>query len=147
MRPDQAPADLFLYEANIMQKILTASLIAAGLSLALPFSAAHAKDTEATLAESGHVSSFYQCDLGDKLTIYKNAADDSYVNLRWHNKMYRLSRQQTTTGAERYENEKDGLVLISIPSKSMLFDSKKGRQLANECRNPEQMRKQVVSSR
>ena len=129
-----------------MQKILTISLVAAGLSLSLPFSAAHAKDTEATLATSGHVSSFYQCDLGDKMTVYKNAADDSYVNLRWHNKVYRLSRQQTSTGAERYENKSDGLVLISIPSKSMLFDSKKGRQLANECRNSEQ-KKQLVSSR
>lgn len=124
-----------------MQKFLTASLVAAGLTFALPFSAAHANDGDAQLAVSGHVSSLYQCDLGDKLTVYKNAADDSYVNLRWRSKLYRLSRQQTTTGAERYENKNDGLVLISIPSKSMLFDSKKGRQLANECRNPEQTRK------
>ncbi|MDR0934394.1 MAG: MliC family protein [Burkholderiaceae bacterium] len=93
------------------------------------------------IATAGHVSSLYQCDLGDKLTIYRNAADSSYVNLRWRNKLYHLSRQKTTTGAERYENRDDGLVLISIPTKSMLFDSKKGRQLANECRNHEQTRR------
>lgn|GEM_PF-2082216 len=126
----------FLCEANIMQKFLTAFLVVAGFSLALPFSAAQASEP----AISGHVSALYQCDLGDKLTVYKNAADSSYVNLRWRNKLYRLSRQPTTTGAERYENPGDGLVLISIPTKSMLFDSKKGRQLANECRNPEQTR-------
>jgi hypothetical protein len=78
------------------------------------------------------------------LTVYKNPADDSYVNLRWHNKMYRMTRQQTSTGAGRYESKADGIVLINIPSKSMLFDSKKGRQLANECRNPEQARNQAV---
>ena len=129
-----------------MQKFLTASFVAAGLALSLPF-AAHAKDADVQLATAGHVSAHYQCDLGNKMTVYKNAADNSYVNLRWQNRMYRLSRQQTTTGAERYENKADGLVLISIPSKSMLFDSRKGRQLANECRNPEQARQRLASRR
>lgn len=128
-----------------MQKFLTASLVVAGLTFSMPFSTAHAQDKNAELATAGHVSALYQCDLGDKLTVYKNAVDNSYVNLRWRNKMYRMNRQQTSTGAERYENKSDGLVLISIPSKSMLFDSKKGRQLANECRNPEQNRKLASS--
>jgi len=126
-----------------MQKILTASVAAAGLALALSMNVAQAKDN-AKIVTAGHVSSLYQCDLGDKLTVYKNAADNSYVNLRWRNKLYRLNRQSTTTGAERYEDKNEGLVLISIPSKSMLFDSKKGRQLANECRNPEQRRKLAI---
>ncbi len=122
-----------------MKKFLTASAAATGLALALSFNVAQAQDN-AKIVTAGHISSLYQCDLGDKLTIYKNAADNSYVNLRWRNKLYRMDRQQTTTGADRFENKNDGLVLISIPSKTMLFDSKKGRQLANECRNPEQRR-------
>ena len=130
-----------------MQKFLTASLVVAGLTFTMSFNTAHANDSDAQLATSGHVSALYQCDLGDKLTVYKNAADNSYVNLRWRNKMYRMNRQQTSTGAERFENKSDGLVLISIPSKSMLFDSKKGRQLANECRNPEQSRRHLASSK
>lgn len=128
-----------------MQKFLTASLVVAGLTFSLSINTAHANDKGAELATAGHVSALYQCDLGDKLTVYKNAGDNSYVNLRWRNQMYRMNRQQTTTGAERYENKSDGLVLISIPSKSMLFDSKKGRQLANECRNPEQNRRLASS--
>ncbi len=122
-----------------MQKLMTASLVAAGLAFSLPLSTAHANDALATTV--GHVSSHYQCDLGDQLTVYKKADDNSYVNLRWRNKLYHMNRQQTTTGADRFESQKDGLVLISIPSKSMLLDSKKGRQLANECRNNEQTRK------
>ncbi|WAW09568.1 MliC family protein [Oxalobacter vibrioformis] len=128
-----------------MQKFLTASLVVAGLTFSMSFNTAHANDKDAELATAGHVSALYQCDLGDKLTVYKNAGDNSYVNLRWRNKMYRMNRQQTSTGAERFENKPDGLVLISIPSKSMLFDSKKGRQLANECRNPEQTRRLASS--
>jgi membrane-bound inhibitor of C-type lysozyme len=124
-----------------MQKFLTSSLIVAGLTFSMSFNTVHASDKNAELATAGHVSALYQCDLGDKLTVYRNADDNSYVNLRWRNKMYRMNRQQTSTGAERYENKNDGLVLISIPSKSMLFDSRKGRQLANECRNPEQTRR------
>ncbi len=125
-----------------MQKFLTALIAVASVVLALSLSCnvAQAKNSE-KIVTAGHVSSLYQCDLGDKLTIYKNAADNNYVILRWRGKLYRLERQQTTTGAGRYESKKDGLVLLNIPTKSMLFDSKKGRQLANECKNPEQRRK------
>lgn len=128
-----------------MRKILTASLVAAGLALALPFGTAQADDDQ--IATAGHISLQYQCDLGDKFILYRNAGDDSYVNLRWRNKLYRLNRQKTTTGAGRYEDGKSGLVLINIPSKSMLFDAKKGRQLANECRNPEQARQHAAAKR
>jgi hypothetical protein len=38
------------------------------------------------------------------------------------------------SGALRYEDPKSGLVWLVIPSKSMLLDTKKGRQLANECK-------------
>jgi hypothetical protein len=44
----------------------------------------------------------------------------------------------TTTGAKRFENANYGLIWIGIPSKGMLLDSKLNRQLANECRTPEQ---------
>lgn len=97
------------------------------------------KSTKVQPVLDDHTSTLYQCDLGDKLTVYKNDMDDTYINLRWKSRIYRLERQETTTGAERYENKKTGLVLVSIPTKSMLFDSKKGRQLANECKNREQL--------
>ena len=137
-----------------MKKILTALLITSIFS----FSAAYANDAgvrskirsyskKATVSKKavtqpvvdGQTSTLYQCELGNKLTVYRNDNDDGYINLRWQNRFYRLDRQETTTGAERFSNEKNGLVLISIPSKSMLFDSKKGRQLANECKSSAQL--------
>ena len=80
----------------------------------------------------------YQCELSNSLTIYTNAEDDAHIALRWKKKLYRLKRVDTSTGANRFENRKAGFVWIGIPAKSMLLDSKKGRQLANECRTAEQ---------
>jgi hypothetical protein len=75
----------------------------------------------------------FNCELGNKVTIYKNAGDDKYLAIRWDKRIRRLARVQTSTGANRFENHLAGLVWISIPAKSMLLDSKGGHQLANEC--------------
>lgn len=81
----------------------------------------------------------YNCELGNKVTIYENQTDSQHVAVRWNQKLHRLTRVGTTTGASRFENKKYGLVWIGIPSKGILLDSKKGQQLANECKNAEQL--------
>lgn len=80
----------------------------------------------------------YACELGNKITIYTNEQDNAHIALRWKKRLHRLSRVGTTTGAQRFENPHWGLIWIGIPAKGMLLDSKLNRQLANECRNPEQ---------
>ena len=75
----------------------------------------------------------FNCELGNKVTIYRNDGDEKYIAIRWDKRVRRLSRVATTTGAKRFENHLAGLVWIGIPAKSMLLDSKKGQQLANEC--------------
>lgn len=75
----------------------------------------------------------FNCELGNKVTIYKNEGDDKYLAIRWDKHIRRLVRVPTTTGANRFENHLAGLVWIGIPAKSMLLDSKGGHQLANEC--------------
>lgn len=86
----------------------------------------------------GTKSAEFDCELGNKLTIYKNDADDKHIAIRWNKRINRLTRVSTTTGANRFENRKVGLVWIGIPAKGILLDSKKGQQLANECKNVEQ---------
>lgn len=76
----------------------------------------------------------YHCELNDFLTIYTNVDDNEHLALRWKNHIYRMKRIATTTGANRFENKKAGLVWIGIPSKGMLLDSRHGQQLANECK-------------
>lgn len=80
----------------------------------------------------------FNCELGNKVTIYSNDSDTSSIALRWKKRLHRLLRVGTTTGAQRFENTNFGLTWIGIPSKGMLLDSKLNRQLANECKNAEQ---------
>lgn len=80
----------------------------------------------------------YNCELGNKVTIFQNDNDLSHIALRWKKRIHRLERVGTTTGAMRFENLSYGLVWIGIPSKGMLLDSKLNRQLANECKNADQ---------
>jgi hypothetical protein len=87
----------------------------------------------------------YACELNNKVTIYTNEKDDGHIALRWKNRLHRLTRVGTTTGALRFENTKFGLIWIGIPSKGILLDSKLNRQLANECKNAEQAAKPLVA--
>jgi membrane-bound inhibitor of C-type lysozyme len=84
------------------------------------------------------VTAEYACELNNKVTIYTNEKDSGHIALRWKNRLHRLERVGTTTGALRFENTKFGLIWIGIPSKGILLDSKLNRQLANECKNAEQ---------
>jgi hypothetical protein len=82
----------------------------------------------------------YNCALGDKVTIFSNAGDDKHIGLRWNKRLLRLTRVETSTGANRFENRRQGIVWIGIPAKGILLDSKKGQQLANECKSAEQLK-------
>lgn len=82
----------------------------------------------------------FDCELGNKITIYANTDDEAHIALRWKKRLHRLTRVGTTTGAQRFENKLYGLIWIGIPAKGMLLDSKLNRQLANECRNAEQLK-------
>jgi len=77
----------------------------------MPFSS-DADDDDKEPDIGGTKSADFSCEMGNKLT-----------------------RVSTTTGANRFENRKTGLVWIGIPAKGILLDSKKGQQLANECKN------------
>lgn len=87
----------------------------------------------------------YACELNNKVTIYTNEKDSGHIALRWKNRVHRLERVGTTTGALRFENTKFGLIWIGIPSKGILLDSKLNRQLANECKNAEQAKPLVAA--
>lgn len=76
----------------------------------------------------------YNCEMGKKVTVFHKPYESNSITLQWNNKRHVLTREATTTGAHRFEDKKAGLVWINIPAKSILLDSKQGRQLANECK-------------
>lgn len=100
--------------------------------------AATAAGAEGEPNVAGHSVAEYACELGNKITIYSHADDGNSIALRWKNRLHRLTREATTTGAQRFENKLAGLIWIGIPAKGMLLDSKVNRQLANECKTSEQ---------
>ena len=101
-----------------------------------------ADDPEPDITDT--VTAEYACELNNKITIYTNEKDGGHIALRWKNRLHRLDRVGTTTGALRFENTKFGLIWIGIPSKGILLDSKQNRQLANECKNAEQAKPLVA---
>ncbi|HEU5435295.1 MAG TPA: hypothetical protein VFU95_02670 [Telluria sp.] len=97
------------------------------------------EDTGPSEADDGDtITTDYRCELGNTLTIFQHADDDSHIALRWKKRVHRLDKIGTTTGAQRYQNTTFGLIWIGIPSKGMLLDAKLNRQLANECKNADQ---------
>jgi membrane-bound inhibitor of C-type lysozyme len=107
--------------------------------------AAGAKDDpEPDVADT--VTTEYHCELGNKVTIYTNEKDNEHIALRWKNRLHRMTRVSTTTGAQRFENPVFGITWIGIPAKSILLDSKQNRQLANECKNAEQARPAIATA-
>ena len=113
-------------------KVTKAAAAAAAAKAAEPNEEADEPDT------TGSLTIEFNCELGNKITIYTNEADDKHIALRWKKRLHRLTRVGTTTGAQRYENPLYGLIWIGIPAKAMLLDSKQNRQLANECKNAQQ---------
>jgi membrane-bound inhibitor of C-type lysozyme len=141
--------------ATTLQSLLAACAFAlAGAALSVPAAAAthhphkavkhKAKKAPAKAAQepepdiTNSVSTEYNCELGDKVTIYTNDKDDAHIALRWQKHLHQLTRVDTTTGAQRFEDPGFGLVWIGIPAKGILLDSKHGRQLANECKSAAQ---------
>ena len=123
--------------------------LAPGAQAATAAHAAHAAAANPDADEpdtTGSTTIEFNCELGNKITIYSNADDDRHIALRWKKRLHRLTRVGTSTGANRFENPLFGLIWIGIPAKGMLLDSKQNRQLANECKNAEQARSAVTSA-
>jgi hypothetical protein len=99
---------------------ITSAMLACLLSVTTP--AAHASAMELV------------CDSGKRVSVWGNQQTDPAIDLRWGGQVYRLLRIATSTGAHRFEDGNSGLVWISIPSKGMLLDAKRGEPVANECK-------------
>ena len=120
-------------------RAISASIFAA-LALAAVQAPAFASDEEPTQIASFNPHNFkfpvgvYRCELNRTVDVRQVAADLKTAVLRWNQKDYTLRAINTHTGALRYEDPMSGLVWLVIVGKSMLLDTKQGKQLANECK-------------
>jgi membrane-bound inhibitor of C-type lysozyme len=143
-----APAASAAPESNHpkAEKVLKAKAKSAKAKKATAAAAAGAAASEPEPDITDTVSTEYDCELGNKITIYQNDKNNESIALRWKKRLHRMTRVGTTTGAQRFENPTFGLVWIGIPAKGMLLDSKLNRQLANECKNAEQAKPVVMAT-
>jgi hypothetical protein len=79
------------------------------------------------------------CELGASIRVEHDAAQPGYFNLQGKGFRYRMRPVVTSTGAIRLEDAKAGAVWLQLANKSMLMDQKKGRRVADECANSEQL--------
>ena len=101
----------------------------------------HAEPLSAELIEIAqrvHVGKM-PCELGASVLVSHDAAAPGYFQLQGKGFRYRMKAVSTTTGAIRLEDAKAGAVWLQLANKSMLMDQNKGRRLADECANAEQV--------
>ena len=79
------------------------------------------------------------CELGASVRLEADASQPGYFYLHGKGFRYRMHPVATTTGAIRLEDRKAGAVWLQLANKSMLMDQNKGRRLADECANAEQV--------
>jgi len=79
------------------------------------------------------------CELGATVRLEADASQPGYFYLHGKGFRYRMHPVATSTGAIRLEDRKAGAVWLQLANKSMLMDQNKGRRLADECANAEQM--------
>lgn len=76
----------------------------------------------------------YRCELNRSVDVRQVSADMTSAVLSFGKKEYRMKAVHARSGALRYEDDQSGVVWLIIAGKSMLLDTKHGKQLANECR-------------
>lgn len=114
-----------------------ASVVLATTFATLPLSAS-ATDPAQPASFNPHHFKFpagvYRCELSRSVNVEQVSPDLQTAVLRFDKKQYRMKAVPARSGALRYEDEQSGLVWLIIATKSMLLDTKHGKQLANECR-------------
>ncbi len=76
----------------------------------------------------------YRCEMKREVHVSQVSDDGRSAILRFNKRDYPVKAVEARTGALRYEDAGSGLVWLVIVGKSMLLDTRKGEQLANECK-------------
>ncbi len=118
-----------------MRHLLTAVALVTATA-AVPAIASGTADDAPAFNPAGiaHRAGVYRCELNRTVNVRHVEEDLRTAVIHWNKRDYTLRAVSTHSGALRYEDLASGLVWIVITGKSMLLDTKLGRQLANECR-------------
>jgi hypothetical protein len=99
-----------------------------------------AADNEQLMAAAVTLYGQFDCEYDQKLTVNKHPAVDGYIEVTLAKRTYLMKPVRSTTGAVRLEEVSGSMLMVQIPSKSMLMDTKMGKRIVDACKNDEQRR-------
>ncbi len=88
----------------------------------------------AQIVTTGRIS----CADGQSVTITPDAKINGAFDLKFGNTKYDVVPVPAKSGAIRLEDRKTGIVFMQLANKSMLFNERAGKRLADDCISPEQ---------
>jgi hypothetical protein len=92
-----------------------------------------AADQEQLVAASLAYYGPYGCEFNQALSVSKHATD-GYVVVTFSSKAYTMKPVRSSTGALRLEEVGNGpMLMVQIPTKSMLMDTVRGRRIVDAC--------------
>jgi hypothetical protein len=95
-------------------------------------------DAEQLVAASLALVGSYDCEFKQTLTVVKHQVA-GYVITTFSSKAYTMKPVRSSTGAIRLEEVGNGpMLLVQIPTKSMLMDTVRGRRIVDSCIHEEQ---------
>jgi hypothetical protein len=77
------------------------------------------------------------CEFSQSVHVEK-AGQDGWFNVSHKGKTYQMAPENTTTGAVRLEDKKNGVMWLQIANKSMLMNAKAGQRMVDNCTHPAQ---------
>jgi hypothetical protein len=106
-----------------------------------------AADSEQMIAASQVYIGRYDCEYGLILTVSRTAGHDGYVDGQVLRRKATFKPVRSSTGAVRLEQVQVGpLLLVQIPSKTIVMDSRAGKRLVDACQHEEQKREAATAA-
>ncbi len=84
------------------------------------------------------VTGSFPCGDGRSVSISADTKVNGAFDVSFGGSKYDVAPMPTKSGALRLEDTKTGFVLMQLANKSMLFNEKQGRRLADDCVSPAQ---------
>lgn len=138
----------WLWAAGVLACGATQAQTSSGRSPVAPVQAPQPAPVTGSLLSGGHGSQhghvdaaslrmgpgLYRCESNRYVAVRRVTDDGKTAVLFWNQREHTLRAVETQSGALRFEDAVSGLTWITIVGKSMLLDTVRGQQLANDCR-------------
>jgi hypothetical protein len=79
-----------------------------------------------------------KCEFDQQVSVQPLDGKPGHFKVGFKNATYTMVPQETTTGAVRLEDRKNGIVWIQIPAKSMMLNQKIGQRMVDSCTHSQQ---------